>query len=82
MEIGKHIKTLQTMVALLMDNNTRSALLLWNGMHAQPPLKDMKISGDGEVLRLDPVVGEPIVVSLESVIEELDAAMAQLKPEL
>lgn len=82
MDIHKHVKVLQTVVALLLDKQPRHALHLWNSQQLQPKLRDVRLSGDGETLVLAPVVGVPVVMALDDVIGELEALMAAKRPEL
>jgi|GEM_PF-1349791 len=70
-----HLGELQTIVAMLMDGRTRQAMTAWNALQLQPKLVDLRLSKDGETVVLVPVRGQPITVTMDAIIGDLQGML-------
>jgi hypothetical protein len=67
----QHVGQLQSILALLLEGRTRQALLAWNALHLKPALGDIRLAGDGESVTLVPLHGEPVRLTLDEIIADL-----------
>ena len=68
---------LQTVLALVMDGKTRSAVMAWNALQLHPPLSDMKLAQDGESLTLVTTGNEVRVLRVEDVVADLERMLVE-----
>jgi hypothetical protein len=62
---------LQTVVALLLSGKTKAAVLAWNNLGLHPQLQEIKLSLDGGVVTLVTMSGEPTVLKVNDMLQEL-----------
>lgn len=65
------LEQLETIVALLLEGRTRQAMLAWNTLELHPKLSDLRLSDDGQTLRLIDTAGAVTLLRLDELILEL-----------
>ena len=76
-KLQANIGQLQTVLALVMDGKTRSALLAWNTLQLHPALKDLQLGEGGEVLTLVTTGDEVQVLRVDDVVDGLERMLAE-----
>lgn len=76
-QFHQHVGQLQSIVALLLDNRVRQALLAWNSLHLKPALRDIRLVDGGARAVLVPQDGDPVLLRLDDVIDDLQRMLEQ-----
>ncbi|MFZ2587891.1 MAG: hypothetical protein WAZ18_07240 [Alphaproteobacteria bacterium] len=76
-KLQANIGQLQTVLALVMDGKTRSAVMAWNALQLHPALKDIRLGNDGDALTLVTTADEVHVVRVEEVVDGLERMLGE-----
>lgn len=69
--LKQNIPSLQSLVALLLENKTSEAVKIWNNLQLQPVLKSLKVNHKIEHVQFHLANGEMIELTLDVLLEEL-----------
>lgn len=78
--LRRHLPALQTMVGLLLEGQTKRAVLAWNSLNLEPVLADLVLSKDGEQVLLRAKGGRTETLTLDELIEGLKALVTPTPP--
>lgn len=71
--LRRHLPALQTMVGLLLEGQTKRAVLAWNSLNLEPILAEIVVSKDGEQVLLRAKGGRTEILALDELIAGLKA---------
>lgn len=76
-KLRQHLPALQTMVGLLMEGQTKRAVMAWNSLGLQPMLTEIILGKNGEDVLLRTKGGVAEHMTLDAMIAGLDALVAE-----
>jgi hypothetical protein len=74
--LRQHLPALQTMVGLLLEGQTKRAVLAWNSLSLEPALAEIVLSKDGEQVLLRAKGGRTETLALTEIIAALQTFIA------
>lgn len=75
--LRQHLPALQTMVGLLMEGQTRRAVMAWNALGLNPMLAEIILSKNGDEILLRTKGGKAETITLDAMIAGLEALVAE-----
>ena len=75
--LRQHVPALQTMVGLLMEGQTKRAVMAWNSLGLQPMLTEIVIGKQGDEILLRTRGGKAETMNVDAMIAGLEALVAE-----
>jgi hypothetical protein len=75
-QFRRNTRELQKIIGMLLDGKVSTAVDLWNRIGLSPQLRDVRVDTDTDVITLIPAEGEELKLSIDQMLEELQAMVS------